>query len=557
MDPTALRRARVLRAWATCAPRFVRGELEGILRCAALSEANRQRLEHLLVDLELGDPGTWFCRFPALAGPSAPEGMEGGLLSVVATDAGVLPPRGARAAKDTLEAGGVARAGNLHVAGLPNVDATLVVGRSGAAAEWLADRARATGRKVPPDVVVSASLEAGTDGEPRLAVVAGGGAKARVVATELPGARLFLCGDPEGEEVVSLPAGARVRELERLVWGDTALVDRAELQRMAAVADDAFRAHAYATAASRYHQLLTLAGDLDGELRYEACIRLAAVAVHEGRGPEAEAWYRRADEVPIPETRRKFRVERLTGLAGAAIDAFRPAAARSFLEDRRAQRALDDPDELWERIQALGAWRRLHLLEGQPEEARAVQRSLVAAADEIERPRALLDLGFVELRCGDLAAATQALVAARAAIPRMAPVYRVQSEAFLTWHVARLARAGGPVESLHDLLLEDALDTLLSEPHLQEAGRWRLRAVRASLSGDVASLSALAGDLLPFQRWYLGIFLLGSPGNRDIAAQILAPNDIDLSGIPDLAAARSDLRAGRLDPEPFLCRAAY
>jgi hypothetical protein len=557
MEPAALRRARVLRAWATCAPRFVRGELEGILRCAALSEANRQRLEHLLVDLELGEPGTWFCRFPALAGPSAPEGMEGGLLSVVATDAGVLPPRGARAAKDTLEAGGVARAGNLHVAGLPNVDATLVVGRSGAAAEWLADRARATGRKVPPDVVVSAALEAGADGEPRLAMVAGGGAKARVVATEMPGARLLLCGDAEGEDVVSLPAGARIRELERLVWGGTALVDRTELQRMAAVADDAFRAHAYATAASRYHQLLTLAGDLDGELRYEACIRLAAIAVHGGRGPEAEAWYRRADEVPIPETRRKFRVERLTGLAGAAIDAFRPAAARSFLEDRRAQRALDDPDELWERIQALGAWRRLHLLEGQPKEARAVQRSLVAAADEIERPRSLLDLGFVELRCGDLAAAARALVAARAVIPGMAPVYRVQSEAFLTWHVARLARAGGPVEGLHDLLLEDALDTLLSESHLQEAGRWRVRAIRAALARNGASIPALVADLLPFQRWYLGVFLLGDAEWREVGARALATSDVDLSGMPVLEHAREELRRGRLDPTPFLQHSAY
>jgi hypothetical protein len=557
LEPTALRRARDLRAaWAPLAPRFVHAGLTGILAHATLSEANRVRLEALRLGLELGDPGTWSCRFPVLAGPAAPEDVEGGLLSIVATDPGVWPPRGASPANRVLQAG-VPLAPDLHVTGLPSPDNIRVDGHSGDGAAWLAARARETGRRVPADIVVSAALVAGPDGEPRLATVAGGGAKARVVARELPGARLLLCGDPEGEHVVQLEAGAPVRVLERLVWGDTAVVDRSQLAAIAAVAGEAFRAHAYRTAATRYEELLARAGEADGELCYEACLRLAAVAIHEGRGAEAEAWYARADATPIPETRRQFRVERLTGLAGAAIDAFRPVPARAFLDDRRVRRAVDDPDEPWEQIQALGAWRRLHLLEGHPAEARDVQRRLVAVSDAIELPRSLLDLGFVELRCGDLPAAAAALREARVAIAGMDPVYRVQSQAFLTWHVARLARAGGSTSGLDDLLEQGALDALLAQPDLQAAGRWRLRTVRAARAGDEATLAQLTAELSPFQAWYAGVFLSEDARFQVVAARLLADAQVDLTGMPALDAARTALQSGGTELGLFSMYAAY
>ncbi len=561
-SPAAVRRARALRAWATCAPHFVRDELEGILRYAALSGPDCAALDALLSGLDLGDPGGWSCRFPALAGAGAPEALVGGVLALVATDPGVPAPRGARPATTVLERSAVFGGGGQYVLGMPDVEDVLVVGSSSAAASWLADRARATGRRVPPDVVVSASLVAGPDGEPRLAPVHGVAAKARVVLRELPGARLYFCGEAPaaqdaGAHLVSVPVGAPVRELERLIWGNTASKDRNELRRIAAVADEAFRSHDYATAGSRYRELLELADADCAELCYEAKLRLASVAVHRGCGAEADAWYAAADAVAVPESRRGLQIERLTGLAGAAIDAFRPTIARSFLENRRVKRAASDGDELWERIQALGAWRRLHLLEGSPEEAHTVQRELVEVADAVERPRALLDLGFVAVRCGDLGAATEALAAARGVIVGLAPVYRVQSEAFLAWHVARLVCAAGPVPGLDDLLDADALEARLAEAHLQDAGRWRLEAILAAGRSDLDALSALAVRLSPFQAWYLGVFLLERPGTSVFATECLASSRVDLSEMPHLARAREALCGGGRDTAPFLRYAAY
>jgi hypothetical protein len=559
MEQAAVRRARSLRAWATCAPRFVRREIDGILRCADLTARDRARIESWLVGLELGEPGTWVSRFPALAGADAPARLEGGLLSIVATDPGVLPPRGASSATSVLDLGAVGPVVDVHVLGLPAHDGVLVVGRSGGAAAWLAQRSRATGRIVPKDVVVSAELVPGPDGEPCLAAVAGGGAKARVVARELPGARLLLCGDPEGEEVVPLTVGARVRELERLVWGDAAIVDRDELRRIGALARSAFDAHDYATAESRYREVASASESEDVELHHEACLRLAAVAIHQGLPGDSDGWLRRADELErvLPRSKRGvYVVERLGTLAGRAIDGFRPQEARKLLETSPARHAAADAADIWKQIQVRGAWRRLHLLEGAPREAREEQRALVeiTADDPVECPRVLLDLGFVETRCGDLPAARGAFLAAHQAIAGMPPVYALQSRAFLAWHLARFARRGGDLAGLGDLLSARGLDELLGDVRLQTAGRWRVKVVRAATN---ECLEALAAELTPFQRWCLGVFLLDLPATMDLAGRLLATADVDLSGMPVLERAREELRAGRLDPAVFVTHGAY
>lgn len=559
MEQAAVRRARSLRAWATCAPRFVRREIEGILRCADLTERDRARVQSWLDGLELCEPGTWVCRFPALAGVDAPARLEGGLLSMVATDPGVLAPRGASPATAVLDLGSLSRAADVHVVGLPVHGDVLVVGRSGGAAVWLAERARATGRIVPKDIVVSAELVPGPDGEPCLAAVAGGGGKARVVARELPGARLLLCGDPEGEEVVPLEVGARVRELERLVWGDAAIVDRDELRSIGTLARSAFDAHDYATAESRYLELARFSGSEDVELSHEACLRLAAVAIHQGRPGDADGWLGRADELDrvLPRSKRGvYAIERLGTLAGRAIDGFRPQEARKLLESAAARHAAADATDTWKQIQVRGARRRLHLLEGAPREARAEQRALVeiTADDPMECPRVLIDLGFVETRCGDLPAARAAFLTARAAIEGMPPVYALQSRAFLVWHLARNARRGGDLAGLDDLLSTRNLDDLLADARLQTAGRWRVEAVRADTT---QRLEALAAHLTPFQQWYLGVFLLELQATMEFGARLLATADVDLSGMPILQRAQEELRAGRLDPAVFIMHATY
>jgi tetratricopeptide (TPR) repeat protein len=299
--------------------------------------------------------------------------------------------------------------------------------------------------------------------------------------------------------------------------------------------------------------LLELAGQGEADLRYEAFLRLAAIAVHQGRGSEAENWYRKADSLSLPLSLPSLRIERLTGLAGAAIDGFKPRLAQRFLEEPRARRALEDAEEPWEHIQVLGAWRRLHLLEGRPEEAREMQRRLMAVVDSVETPRAYLDLGFVELRCGDLKAAGRALGEARSRISALPPVYRLQSEAFLSWHAARL----GAFPGLEELLVPATIAEKLGASELQEAGRWRLRAVKAVVEGDLGALQALAADLQPFQRWYLGVFLLPRTATRELAMEIFKTSDLDLSEMPVLEQARAEARAGRGDASVFLRFAAY
>jgi hypothetical protein len=559
MEHAALRRARRTLEWVTCAPQFVRQEIEGILRFTDLPNRDKERLAHLLAQSEPGDVGTWVCRFPVLAGRDAPARLEGGLLSIVATDPGVLPPRGAVSVAGVLDSGPFSAEADLYLVGLPAQSELLVLGASGGAAAWLASRARATGRPIPRDLVVSAALVPGPGGEPRLAAVAGGAEKAAVVRRESPGAKLLLCGDACGEHVVPLRAGARVQELERQVWGSAAIIDRTQLIHIGALARRSFESHDYAAAALRYREVADPAGPDDVELRHEACLRLAAIAVHAGVPSEADEWMRRADELEgaLPRSKRgAYVVERLSTLAGRAIDGFRPIEARALLETDPGRRARTDDTDTWKQLQVRGAWRRLHLLNGAPIEARIEQHAVLRITndDPVEYPRALIDLAFTETRCGDMSAAWDAFLAARDAIAGMPEIYAVQSRAFLTWHLARFARRGGEMHDLAALLRPPALHALLNDPRLQAAARWRIEALRAETA---ESVSALAAQLTSFQRWHLGTFLLEVPAMSGVARELLASADVDLSGMPALAQGREALRAGRLDSGLFLAHAVY
>jgi len=539
-------------AWAPCAPVFVDRQLAGILARSGLLDDTRRRVESLRAGLTGTTATGWSCRFPVLAGPGAPPGAAGGILTVTACDPGVHPPRGAQPLDRVLDCAELRRAlgvdlADMFVAGLPADERAVVLGRSGTAAVWLACQSRRAGRRIPDDVVVSADLVAGPGGAPRLGPVDGGDAKADVVNRECAGARLLLCG-PHGAapKVVRLEPGAAAKDLEHLVWGTAATTDRGELGQVATTACSAFDDHDYARAAPRYEVVVAMARPEDGELLLEACLRLATIAVHQGRPQEAAEWFARADQAKVPKTKSgRYTVERLGALAGMYVDRFEPTSARKLLECVSARRAADpEHTDDWERIQVLGAWRRLHLLEGAPRAARAEQVQLYGAADEAERPRALIDLAWTEIRCGDLEAARRWLLAARRGLLAVPEMYRLQTRAFLAWHVGRLAARDDPTEELDDLLDDAAIGALLAEATLQAAPRWRLEALRAVRRGQLDDIGPLAARCTSFQRWHLGVFLLECDGAFELAARTLRDAEVDLAGMPALAEARERLASG-------------
>ena len=539
--------------WATCAPVAVADRLAQLTGRRGLTADCRGQIEGYRLGLRsLAPVADWCCRFPVAAEHPEKHGFTGGVLMVTAVDDTVLQPSGATPIIEALDVSSlcaVAPVGTvgLSVGGIPTGANAVVIGRSGTAACWLAARAREIGRSIPQNVVVSADLVPGPGGEPRLAIVGDCDEKARVVATELPGCRLLICGvHTPAAHVTAFPAGTPVGVLERAIWGPVGHLDRAELGRVATFAKSAFDVQDYARAEHRYQSLLELLGPADRELRFEATLRLGAIAVHRGRPEDAKRWFDEADAVPLSNDRKSdYLVERLASMAGMFIDAFDPGGARSLLESKHAKHAADpDCGRAWDRIQLLGSWRRLHLLEGDAIAAMRVQRELVALAEGDQLPRALLDLGWSCIRCGELSTASEALLQARVAIAETGGVYRVQSIAFLTWYAGRLAFRGGDVTGLDDSIALPHIDAVLADPSLQAAGRWRLSALRAALNRSDTELMTLVNACTEFQKWQVGAFLLELDWVQELGRHCLASARVDLSRAPALADAASRLASG-------------
>lgn len=541
VEPVAITRARAMMVWATCAPLAVAERLRQLRERPGLTADGRALIEGYLSGLRpLAPTADWCCRFPVVAEHPKMHGFKGGILTASAVDATVLPPAGSAPVGRVLDIGALTALENvgvvgLFVGGIPLESDAVLVGRSGTAAAWLAARARRTGRSIPEDVVVSADLVPGPGGEPCLAEVTHCDEKAEVVRKELPGCRVFVCGaHSPSEHVTGFAAGTPVGELERAIWGREGQLDRAGLSRVATVAKEAFEDQDYALAAQRYQELLGLLGTADRELRFEAALRLGSIAVHRGRPEDARTWFAQADAIKLPNDRKSdYIIERLASIAGMFIDAFDPDGARTLLESKHAKQAADpDYPRAWDRIQVLGSWRRLHLLEGDAEAARRIQSELLALAEGDQLPRALLDMGWTCIRCGDLPAAKDALRQARVAIDETGGVYRVQSIAFLTWYVGRLLIRGGDVGGLDDLLALPSLDAMLADASLQAAGRWRMAALRAVLARSSSELASVINDSADFQKWQVGAFLLEVDWARDLGRRAHASATVDLSHSP-------------------------
>jgi hypothetical protein len=575
-----LRRVQALEAWGALAPRAVHDALEVLLRRPALSTAERSAIQTRLQEYARPRARHGGCLFPVLA--QGPGSIGGGLLTVLAQPADRLAAPGAeRAAGVFADAAAAlldrARDGaplHLHIHGRPH--AAAILGRSATAAAWLAIRAIRTGRAVPPDIVVSADLFEGPAG-PCLAAIDGAAEKARHIARECPGVRFFVCSDARvpdtaGITIVELPPGMSASILEEHVFGGAPPADRDALLHATEAARQAFADHHYASAGIGYAAVFEAlaATPAQGEKlwSFEAALRLAAIAVHQGRHELAAAWFDRAEKLGLPATLAgPYRAERLASVAGMYIDAFRPADARAILDSGPAAHAAaaSNPDA-WARLQLLGSRRRLLLLDGAPDAARVVQEEILPLAEGPERGRALLDLALVALKQGDGETAARALHAAEGALAEAPPNQALQGRAFLAWYAGRLALAGHAGVAAR-LAAPDTIAALLADPALQSAPRWRLEALQAACAlpaeAGHAALRALAAGCSPFQRWYLAVFLLEFAAARDadggggllraLAAPLLADDPPDLAHMPALANARdrvvAAVRAGRCDSD--------
>ena len=102
------------------------------------------------------------------------------------------------------------------------------------------------------------------------------------------------------------------------------------------------------------------------------------------------------------------------------------------------------------------------------------------------------------------------------------------------------------------------MDRLLGDPSLQDAPRWRIEALLAVQAGDGETLRALARRCTPFQRWYLGVFLVEVERARPIGLACLASSEVDLSAMPALQVLQARIRDGQTLEEDALSRlAAY
>ena len=82
--------------------------------------------------------------------------LDGGILTAKALDVSVSPPAASAPAVGVLDGAALiavmgTAAVRLYVSGVPQTLKSIIVGRSGTAAAWLAHRARETGRRVPHD----------------------------------------------------------------------------------------------------------------------------------------------------------------------------------------------------------------------------------------------------------------------------------------------------------------------------------------------------------------------------------------------------------------------
>ncbi len=552
--------------WAECldgflpyAPRGVAALIQQALdenpRLQPLERSYLHELSSMARTIATKRPHRGFqCSFPLVfqRGPTVPDGLDGAVLDAAAFVGPVLGCLDATSAEQALEdheltdivadhlsEGGVSLLLSPHPADQPEVRLRLR-GPSAGGALYLAATAARQGTVVPPDVVISAALMEGPGGL-WLGPVEACDLKRRVLERERPGCRFFYV--PHDDEVVApsaiiqlvpLEPGLASGLYERIFLRPPGQGDQAAVGSIYAQLDTGrslFFDQRYPEAQAHLRAVVERldAKENDGwhphapAWRYEAHARLAAISMHAGRWEAAEAVLDQLHVVPKEHEQltRLLLVEVLGSVAGVRIDAFDPGGARRVLEgEQGAMEGLAALGVYLHREDALalvsyyGAWRRLHLLAGEPERAVEVQRALCAVAPGRQRARSLSDLGECLHRVGRFGEA-QAVWGNADDLLGQDPAYRsTHTKAFLEFYRGRAALMSGAGD-VSPVRISQVAGECLQGIYSSSAAAWRLEQLRllAQLaSGDEVALQRL-GELAGNEgrtlvRWYRALDLL-------------------------------------------------
>jgi tetratricopeptide (TPR) repeat protein len=538
----AQRRIQRLQRLHSIAPRAVAARAaQELADNPRLLRPDKRRLVSLQTLGALTTDASYSCHFPVVFPQDDPrcDGIEGGVLRVCCTPSGLNAPLGAGSAAaafsddrplHTLIEGWQGEGLKLQLMPRPGQAHTDLLGDSAGAALALAVEAARRQRALHHDVVISAAVRA-TDAGLVLGPVGHTIAKARMLAAERPGCRFLVLSRP-GEDPRQVP-GLRVEFLEpgsiaplldRLLGTAPRLELVQPRQALLALLDDAsgrFRAQRYEQAEPLYSEALErlegMQGDRDSALwRYQVELRLAAIRLHRGHGPDTSpAFQRLARQRPEGhcDYSDALEVEELSSAAGIHIDRFEPARARealdllSWVEHTRAR------GENRQMLLAYhGTTTQLRLLEGDHQAALASQQRVVDASPDHELARSLCNLGEGFQRAGHHDAASRTWARAQEALQHVEDYYRHHTRAFLVYLVGRAALlAGDPDGAGWKGRAEGALTPL--EP--SAAAAWRLASL-VDLARLVAGDHAALNDMIErtqlehrdFVRWHLALELL-------------------------------------------------
>lgn len=402
-----------------------------------------------------------------------------------------------------------------------------LLGGSSGGAFALAAEASRRGVAVPDDVVVSATVLQGSDGALHLGPVDGLEEKVQVLERELPGCRFFFVPPAGGPALASTVielhplAPSPLQALADSLLPPRAAPERWEIYTEVREAEAAFHDQAYPASGRRWQRVLDaldatgLRGDEPTRWRHAASTRLGAIALHAGQTELADRWFERAKQTASRVSLLEADELRLQ-IAGAHLDHLDPGAAAAILlplvggwrERMAAESEGDDRRRVW--IGCLGGLRRLHLLLGEEGNAVEVQRELLRWSPEPERARTLGDLGECLRRLGRHDEAAASLAEGWRALRGIhLPTYRLQTEAFLTVFLGRLALDRGEAVDRERLL---GLHGSLPD---RSAARWRLlqlhhhAGLRQGEAGAWEALvEALEASQGTFLRWQAMLGLL-------------------------------------------------